>query len=172
MRRPALTRLVGATVVVAALAVGLPATGASASGGDSAIAAVRAATAAYHDIANVPAVYQDSGLPCMQSSQGGMGIHLLDGTALNDPSETATHPEALVYAETPDGPQLVAVEYIVPAPLVDPENPPTVLGQTLTKETVPGVPVDLYVLHAWIWRHNPAGMFQDFNPALDSCPSS
>lgn len=172
MRRPGVTRLVGATVVAAALAVGLPATGASASGGESAIAAVRAATAAYHDVAAVPASYQDSGLPCMQSSAGGMGTHLLDSTALMDPTETATHPEALVYAESPDGPQLVAVEYIVPAPLVDPENPPTVLGQTLTRETVPGVPVDLYVLHAWIWRHNPAGMFQDWNPALDSCQSS
>ena len=27
---------------------------------------------------------------------------------------------------------------------------------------LPGV----YELHAWLWQHNPAGMFEDFNPRV------
>lgn len=137
------------------------------------LASARAATAAYHDVSNVPANYQDSGLPCMQTSTGGMGIHYLDADAtFNDPSESATHPEALVYAETQHGLRLVAVEYIVPAADVDPANPPSLFGQTFHEVLVPtpNGDLDLYVLHAWIWQHNPAGMFQDWNSALDTCP--
>ena len=26
-----------------------------------------------------------------------------------------------------------------------------------------------YIAHAWIWKHNPAGMFADWNPEV-SCP--
>jgi hypothetical protein len=26
-----------------------------------------------------------------------------------------------------------------------------------------------YILHAWIWQHNPAGMFEDWNPTV-TCP--
>ena len=168
-----LTRIAGVVTATASIVLGSAAiAGASPDMAQNGIAAVRAATAAYHDISNVPDSYQDSGLPCMQTAAGGMGIHLLDVSALSNPSESATHPEALVYAETRSGPELVAVEYIVPASAVpDPQHPPVVLGHKLTEEIVPGAG-DLYVLHAWIWRHNPAGMFQDWNPALDSCRTS
>ena len=27
---------------------------------------------------------------------------------------------------------------------------------------------DFYELHAWIWKHNPSGMFEDWNPTV-SC---
>lgn len=167
------TRIAGAVTAATALVLGFGSVaGASPGQAQNDIAAVRAATAAYHNISNVPASYQDSGLPCMQTAAGGMGIHLLDVSALRDPAESATHPEALVYAETSNGMELVAVEYIVPASLVaDPNDPPMVLGQPLTEENVPGAG-DLYVLHAWIWRHNPAGLFKDWNPALDSCRES
>jgi hypothetical protein len=29
--------------------------------------------------------------------------------------------------------------------------------------------VGFYIQHVWVWRHNPAGMFVDWNPEL-SCP--
>ena len=29
--------------------------------------------------------------------------------------------------------------------------------------------VGFYILHAWVWGHNPAGMFADWNPEV-SCP--
>jgi hypothetical protein len=26
-----------------------------------------------------------------------------------------------------------------------------------------------YILHAWVWKNNPAGMFEDWNPTV-TCP--
>jgi hypothetical protein len=45
-------------------------------------------------------------------------------------------------------------------------SPPTLFGQEF--ELVPagnryGIPA-FYELHAWIWKHNPSGMFSDWNP--------
>jgi hypothetical protein len=28
-----------------------------------------------------------------------------------------------------------------------------------------------YELHAWVWKHNPSGMFNDWNP-LVTCPTA
>ena len=73
-----------------------------------------------------------------------------------------------MYHHLPNGKlQLGAVEYIVPADLWDAEgheNPPVLFGQHFHLEEALGV----YVLHAWIFTHNPAGMFADWNP-LVSC---
>jgi hypothetical protein len=57
------------------------------------------------------------------------------------------------------------VEYIVPAEPWDAAGhatPPTVLGQTFHLNPALGV----YVLHVWIWRNNPAGIFEDWNPQI------
>ena len=162
-------RVIGTTAAAVLLCVtAAGAASASNAGGQSDLAAARAGTAAYHDLANVPSSYVDSGLPCFETAAGGMGIHYLDVAALMDPTEDASHPEALVYAQTSHGPQLVAVEYIVPTALVDPSNPPTLFGRSFTAETIPGAG-DLTVLHAWIWDPNPAGMFEDWNPNV-FCP--
>jgi hypothetical protein len=29
--------------------------------------------------------------------------------------------------------------------------------------------VGFYIMHAWVWQPNPAGMFEDWNPEV-SCP--
>jgi len=29
--------------------------------------------------------------------------------------------------------------------------------------------VGFYIHHAWVWKHNPAGMFADWNPEV-TCP--
>ena len=162
-------RVLGATTAAAVLCVVSPsAASASTEGGQSSLAAARAGTAAYHDLSAVPADYVPF-LPCLSSSEGGMGKHFVDFGAVMDATEDAAHPEALVYAETSTGYRLVAVEYIVPAALVpDPQNPPSLFGQPFTEELVPGAG-DLYVLHAWIWNTNPEGMFKDWNPDLVSC---
>jgi hypothetical protein len=59
----------------------------------------------------------------------------------------------------------VAVEYVVPY-VFHPRDadPPTLLGRELHQLDGPGV----WGLHVWIWHHNPAGMFADFNPRV-SC---
>jgi hypothetical protein len=29
----------------------------------------------------------------------------------------------------------------------------------------------LWVLHTWLWKDNPAGVFADWNPAVRPCPA-
>jgi hypothetical protein len=106
---------------------------------------------------------------CFQNpGVGAMGYHYIN-TDLLDLRVDRTRPEALVYATGPDGQlELVAVEYIVPAKLWDDsdlEGLPRLFGQTFHLNEALGV----YVLHAWIWKDNPAGLFEDWNPTV-SCP--
>jgi hypothetical protein len=28
----------------------------------------------------------------------------------------------------------------------------------------------LYVIHTWIWKDNPSGLFEDYNPKVRMCP--
>lgn len=164
-------RMIGALVATttALVTVTVTAGGALAGPGQSELAKVRAATARYHDVSTAGPTYQPF-LPCMDSAAGGMGRHYVDFTAVGDPGERATHPEALVYADTGQGLKLAAVEYIVPAGEVDPSNLPQLFGQTFHEVNVPGAG-DLFVLHVWIWKPNPRGIFQDYNPSVAPCPS-
>jgi hypothetical protein len=133
------------------------------------LAQVRAATAQFHSTeaakkagyAFVPGL--DS---CFDNpGVGGMGFHLIKGVDL---TVNALEPEAMVYAPGPNGQlQLAAVEYIVPAKQWDDAGNtqvPSVLGQSFHLDSALGV----YILHAWIWRVNPLGMFADWNPKV-SC---
>ena len=154
-------RLIGVMTVLAVLASAIPAGAA----GESDLASVRQATAKFHKLAAAEAAGYVEFLPCFDSADGGMGQHYVDLGALDGVVE-ATHPEAMVY-EVKDGKlQLVAVEYIVPDPFVDPANPPALFGQDFHLNASLGV----WVLHAWIWQPNPSGMFQDFNPTVGACP--
>jgi hypothetical protein len=98
---------------------------------------------------------------------GAMGYHYIN-TALLDTELNPLQPEAMVYESDPRGKlKLAAVEYIVPAEEWDASNSelPKLHGQSLHLNSALGV----YVLHAWIWKHNPSGIFHDWNP-LVSCP--
>jgi hypothetical protein len=44
-------------------------------------------------------------------------------------------------------------------------TPPSLNGVSLHLEPSLGV----YILHIWAWRNNPAGLFEDFNPAVPLC---
>ena len=130
------------------------------------LAQVRAATAAFHSIAAAEANGYVKFLDCFDSAQfGGMGQHWLLPDALANPLDPKT-PAALVYEPEADGSyRLVAVEYVVP----DPDqvmDPPQLLGQPFTYLPSLGV----WKLHAWIWRPNPSGMFEDYNPNANMCP--
>jgi hypothetical protein len=100
-------------------------------------------------------------------SVGGMGFHYIN-TDILDLKLDALQPEAMVYPPGPKGKlSLGAVEYIVPAADWDAAGntkPPSVLGRHLHLNEELGV----YVLHIWLWRHNPAGIFEDWNPTV-SC---
>jgi hypothetical protein len=103
-------------------------------------------------------------------TEGAMGYHYFNKELIDDLEVDPLKPEGLVYAPAPDGGlKLAAVEYVVPGLASNPpgvSEPPTVFG----REMVILVPaVGFYTLHAWIWSHNPAGMFAHWNPEV-VCP--
>src|SRR5690606_31068232 len=102
-------------------------------------------------------------------SVGGMGVHYLRESLLDD-QVSATSPEALVYELDHNGDitGLVAHEYIVPVDAWTESEPPTLFGRDFHQHPV----LPLWVLHAWIWKDNPAGLFEDHNPAVRLCPDS
>jgi hypothetical protein len=146
-------------------------TSAFANGKDD-LAEVRASTAQFHRVQAA----MDAGwvlVPgldhCFENAPtGAMGFHYIN-TGLLDLVLEPKLPEAMVYAPGPNGKlMLAAVEYIVPAEAWDAAGNselPEVLGHSLHLNEDLGV----YVLHAWIWKHNPDGMFEDWNPTV-SCP--
>ena len=145
----------------------------------SELAKLRAATAQFHRIdAALDAGYEtfkidDSteglGLPgdptCFDHAAGGMGVHYVKGIdATLDPLQ----PEAMVYEIAANGKlRLVAVEYLIPEGEVDPADPPSLFGH----EFHPHSFLPVYILHVWVWKNNPSGMFEDFNPKVGACPS-
>lgn len=129
--------------------------------------AVREATAPFRSVANAEAAGYEAFLECFDSpAEGGMGQHYVDFEAM-DAIVDATHPEALVYEVEQSGKlRLVAVEYLVPVELVDPENPPSLFGHDFH----PHATLPVWILHAWVWKANPTGMFEDWNPNVGRCP--
>ena len=87
----------------------------------------------------------------------------------------ALHPEAMVYQPIPGHPlRLVAVEYVVfkAAWAKTHTGRPRLFGQTFMLSPAGnrfGLPA-FYSLHAWIWKNNPAGMFEMWNPNV-TCPN-
>jgi hypothetical protein len=173
MRKKLLIGAVAAMVPVLAVA------GFAAAGGQSSLADLRDATAAYHDVEAARAAGYTIELPqtaafgggtCIANgAAGAMGIHLLspgrvDGTL--DP----TSPEALLYERRNDGSlKLTGVEYIVAG---GPQ--PTLYGQAFADTNLArfGDPsTNVWTLHAWVWKPNPSeplGIFNPWNPRV-SC---
>ena len=139
------------------------------------LARANLATAAYQDVAEAEAAGYAStlgpgegSLGCFQDpARGGMGVHYVNGDLL-DANLDVAHPEALVYEldNNANVSDLVALEYIVPDAAWTSAEPPMLFGQHLHHH--PSLP--LWVLHAWIWKDNPTGVFQDFNPRVRLCP--
>jgi hypothetical protein len=175
--------LLAAATVAAALA----ATTATAAASD--LSRARAGTAGFHNNAAAQSAeygeFVDAeGIACIEDDEGGMGIHYVNGGLL-DAVVDAAKPEALVYAPMKNGRlRLVANEYIVfqdawdlaHAPAGTHAPPPRLFGRDF--ELVPefiapnvrnryGLPA-FWELHAWVWEHNPLGMFNDWNPRV-SC---
>jgi hypothetical protein len=102
-----------------------------------------------------------------------MGQHYVNGPLVVDPRLRIRKPEVLVYEPKANGGyRLVAVEYVVFQADWDAlhDKPPKLFGQTLT--LVPegnryGLP-PFYELHVWLFKRNPLGIFNDWNPRV-SC---
>jgi hypothetical protein len=138
------------------------------------LATAQSSTARCHDVdvalAAGNGVFTDAqGLACIdQPGVGAMGIHHANAGLFGDPSIDAATPEVLVYEPTKNGRlRLVALEYVVLREAWDstPVSPPSLFGHEF--RMVPSgnrfaLP-DYYELHAWIWKHNPRGTFDDWN---------
>jgi hypothetical protein len=99
-----------------------------------------------------------------------MGYHYFNKALIDDLAVDPLQPEGLVYESGPNGKlKLVSVEYVVPGANSNPpgvSEAPSVLGMEM-HILVPAV--GFYILHAWVWKHNPSGMFSDWNPNV-TCP--
>jgi hypothetical protein len=146
----------------------------------SALAGVRNATAAYHDLdkaadagytVELPDVF---GKTCIANlsdpSAGAMGVHMVSLARVGNPALDPADPEVLVYERRNNGTlKLVAVEYVV----FDTGQPrPSLFGVPFVRNDGSRYGLDpFYALHAWVWKPNPSeplGMFSDWNPRV-SC---
>ena len=140
---------------------------------------VKHATASYHNVAVAESAgygrFVDvNGVACIDMpGMGGMGVHYVNGSLVGDGHVDALTPEAAVYEPDRAGRlHLVAVEYVViqEAWAANHGHPPALFGREFDFTPSPnryGLP-PFYSLHAWIWKHNPAGTFAMWNPRV-SC---
>jgi hypothetical protein len=98
--------------------------------------------------------YTNSGLPCVP----GQGYHYIKSSLVG--TTDIRHPSVLMY--TADG-QLNSPEWIAPTDQF--ATPPSIFGQTMHSEDELG----LWILHVWVWKLNPNGVFNDVNPNV-TCP--
>lgn len=140
------------------------------------LARVRQATARYHDLDVAVADSYQHGYRgiitgCIENpTAGAMGYHYFNWGLIEDLEVDPLRPEGLVYEPTNSGGlKLVAVEWVVPQARTDRPgvtSAPSVLGQELH---ILNPALGWYTQHAWIWDHNPAGIYTDWNPEID-CP--
>jgi hypothetical protein len=154
---------------------------AMASQGANAIASVgdqlgrlRAATAHFQDFdaTTQPGGTYDTQLTgCMTDpTLGGMGFHYGKGSAI-DGNVNTLEPEALLYEPQKNGKyKLVAVEFLVPYTIVSRDSKPP---RAFDQDFIPNDVFQLWTLHAWVWKNNPAGMFASWNPNVncDAAPA-
>ena len=175
--------LIKVLAVVAGLAVlGVSVAASAANNGpDRKVAAMRAATVQFHSIKAAEAAgyvpFQDiNGISCIDMpGMGGMGVHYVNPTLINNPSIDAKRPEALVYAPGADGKlHLAALEYLVVKSAWDglhANSPQLFATQHFDETAAPnrfGLP-DFYSQHVWVWKSNPAGLLAMWNPNVH-CP--
>jgi hypothetical protein len=135
-------------------------------------AAAVLAAAGYQDVAVAEAAGYASSLEtlgCFQNPErGGMGVHYINAD-LMDGTVDITKPEALVYELDASAgvAGLVAHEYIVPVDAWTSRRPPKLFGMSFHRHAT----LPLWVLHTWVWKDNPTGVFEDWNPAVRLCPA-
>jgi hypothetical protein len=117
----------------------------------------RAATAKYQNIRNA----LKEGYVDINVIAPNMGHHYMK-PSLVDGNFEITRPEILVYNKDHEGNfELVAVEYAVPIELPKPE------GFSGSLDVWDGnSPFPLWLLHAWVWKYNPSGVFNPTNPTV------
>ncbi len=127
------------------------------------LAALRAATAGLHRFEQASVQLWDEQFPpgCFTDATGAMGFHYIKSE--NVGTLDAARPQLVLYEPQADGSQkLVGVEYIYPGKPTD--TPPVLFDQPFTWNAT----FEVWALHAWVWKNNPKGMFESWNPEV-SC---
>jgi hypothetical protein len=170
-------------LIVALLAAVCSAVANASTGGSSDLARARQATAKYRNLevakaAGYGLLVDAAGIACIDKpGVGAMGVHYVNGGLVKDPAIDPTKPEALVYEPTEDGGlRLVAAEYIVFQDAWDATHAsrPTLFGEQFELVLAGnryGLP-PFYELHAWLWKRNPLGLFNDWNPRVTCTPGT
>ncbi len=118
----------------------------------------RAATARYRDLKNAI----KDGYSNINVDVPNMGHHFMKASLI-DATFDIRHPEILVYNGLDTGnPELVAVEYAVPLTYPIPEG---FAGSNDVWNGTSGFP--FWLVHAWVWKYNPDGVFNWTNPTVD-----
>lgn len=129
------------------------------------LAQLRLVTAPFHSLERaIEAGWTEDITGCLaRPGLGGMGHHYVNWDIFFDGEVDPLMPELLVYVPTPGGLKLGAVEYLVFDDVL--EGPvPELFGQTFHYNPA----IEAWVLHVWLWRGNPSGLFADWNPNV-SC---
>jgi len=136
---------------------GIPApTAAIASVTNGELALARQASARYQDLSVALADgYVDINVVMQHMGRHFLNPKLLDGSFRPD------RPQILVYAPEGGKWHLVAVEYAVPLGM-SAQAPAGFTGSADVWDHNTGF--GLWLLHAWVWKPNPDGMFAPFNP--------
>jgi hypothetical protein len=135
---------------------------------------LRAALARFHDIEVAKAAgYTIELTGCYvdesPAARGAMGFHFGKASAINKLTPDPLEPEALLYEPQSNGRyRLVGVEFLIPYTLLPRSStPPTLFGQAFAQNDT----FQVWALHAWVWKHNPSGMFASWNPNV-SCDAA
>lgn len=144
------------------------------------LAMVRGATARYHSVTTAE---RDGYLPitgCISNGAGAMGVHYANAKLMADGVLDPERPEILLYVPKGNGEgeglRLVGVEYWSPdgdQNLATTEDRPVLFERPFSGPMpghIPGMAVH-YDLHVWVWKANPAGLFESYNTAL-RCPAA
>ncbi|MDP9067808.1 MAG: hypothetical protein M3N53_05615 [Actinomycetota bacterium] len=174
------TSVVAAAVVMVVGAIVVPNLGGIASGNTSGdrlarqMERLRQVTGAYHNEALAIAGGFERDDHCVASPEGGMGYHYVDPDRI-DSVVLKDQPEGLLYAPGLNGTRvLTGVEYFKvdeDQDLATADDRPTLFGRPFDGPMPghgPGMPVH-YDLHVWVWRSNPNGIFEQWNPRV-TCP--
>ncbi|MBA2770306.1 MAG: hypothetical protein H0U35_14500 [Sporichthyaceae bacterium] len=174
MWAPTHRRLAGAVILIALGALSPPGAAAADDGSDrnKDVAAARQATAQFHAVQGALEAGFQADPYCAESPAGGMGYHYFNGEKFG--STDPRSPAVLLCApDSGGGVRLAGVEYVVPdadQDLSTDGDRPSMFGVQFDGPMpghFAGMPVH-YDLHVWLWKHNPAGMFAEWNPGL-SC---
>jgi hypothetical protein len=169
--------LIGLAVFALLVVAGIAAAGSLLDGSKS-------ATARFHDVDKAIAAGYSFRLPekpelggrtcIVQPGQGAMGVHMVN-VSLLDARLDAQEPEVLVYEPRNNGTlKLVALEYVVFKGAWEEAHgvgaaPPSMFGRTFDFTDEPnryGLP-PFYALHAWVWKPNPSGLLEPWNPRVE-----